>query len=163
MANERSGGDLYHIAKLNPVVGASYGIAHLRTMCVAEDLDAMQKAAHARKIVCLKAWPGFSWQDAEMMKKPHDELHRLASERLVFPLACFLVAAESHCYFCYTWDTPRLTVRSIGIPSLTNRSASRKVKPFAMVGHITTNSNAPPYLSIWRKPRQILAGDEHRK
>ncbi len=103
MANERSGGDLYQIAKLNPVVGASYGIAHLRTMCVAEDLDAMQKAAHAGKIVCLKAWPGFSWQDAEMMKKPHDELHRLASERLVFPLACFLVAAESHCYFCYTW------------------------------------------------------------
>ncbi len=70
---------------------------------MAEDLDAMQKAARAGKIVCLKAWPGFSWQDAEMMKKPHDELHRLASERLVFPLACFLVAAESHCYFCYTW------------------------------------------------------------
>ncbi|MGB2823420.1 MAG: putative glycoside hydrolase [Phycisphaerae bacterium] len=70
---------------------------------MAEDLDAMSAAARAGKIVCLKAWPGFSWQDAELMRKPHTELVRLARERLVFPLACFLVAAESNCYFCYTW------------------------------------------------------------
>ena len=24
-------------------------------------------------------------------------------ERLTFPLACFLVAAEQNCFFCYTW------------------------------------------------------------
>lgn len=70
---------------------------------MAEDLDAMRDAARAGKIVCLKAWPGFSWLDADMMQKPHDELVRLARERLTFPLACFLVAAESNCYFCYTW------------------------------------------------------------
>ena len=70
---------------------------------MAEDLDAMRSAARAGKIVCLKAWPGFSWLDADMMRKPHDELVRLARERLTFPLACFLVAAESNCYFCYTW------------------------------------------------------------
>ena len=70
---------------------------------MAEDLDAMRAAALAGKIVCLKAWPGFSWLDADMMKKPHDELVRLARERLTFPLACFLVAAEANCYFCYTW------------------------------------------------------------
>lgn len=38
-----------------------------------------------------------------MMKKPHDELAGLAGARLTFPLACFLVAAEPNCYFCYTW------------------------------------------------------------
>jgi hypothetical protein len=70
---------------------------------MAEDLDAMRAAARTGKIVCLKAWPGFSWMDDDMMKKPHDELVRLARERLTFPLACFLVAAEPNCYFCYTW------------------------------------------------------------
>ena len=70
---------------------------------MAEDLDAMRAAAHLGKIVCLKAWPGFTWLDADMMQKPHDELVRLARERLMFPLACFLVAAEPNCYFCYTW------------------------------------------------------------
>lgn len=70
---------------------------------MAEDLDAMRAAAKAGKIVCLKAWPGFTWLDADMMKKPHDELLQLARERITFPLACFLVAAEPRCYFCYTW------------------------------------------------------------
>ena len=28
---------------------------------------------------------------------------RLGRERVTFPLACFLVAAEAHFYFCYTW------------------------------------------------------------
>lgn len=70
---------------------------------MAEDLDAMRAASRDGKIVCLKAWPGFSWLDADMMKNPHDELLRLARKRLTFPLACFLVAAEPHCYFCYSW------------------------------------------------------------
>ena len=70
---------------------------------MAKDLDAVRAAARTGKIVCLKAWPGFAWTDASMMQKPHDELVRLARERLTFPLACFLVAAEANCYFCYTW------------------------------------------------------------
>lgn len=70
---------------------------------MAEDLEAMRAAAQSGKIVCLKAWPGLSWLDAEMMRKPHDELVRLARERLTFRLACFLVAAAPHCYFCYSW------------------------------------------------------------
>ena len=70
---------------------------------MAEDLEAMTAAAKTGKIVCLKAWPGFAWLDKEMMRKPHAELARLARERLTFPLACFLVAAEPRCYFCYTW------------------------------------------------------------
>jgi len=43
------------------------------------------------------------WSDKEMLKKPHDEIHRIAKERITFPLACFLVAAGPNCYFCYTW------------------------------------------------------------
>jgi hypothetical protein len=70
---------------------------------MAEDMAAMRDAALAGKIVCMKAWPGFSWLDKEMMGKTHAELAALARERLAFPLACFLAAAEANCYFCYTW------------------------------------------------------------
>jgi hypothetical protein len=70
---------------------------------MAEDLDAMRGAARAGKVVCLKAWPGFSWLDDEVMVKPRAELARMAGERITFPLACFLVAAETNCFFCYSW------------------------------------------------------------
>jgi hypothetical protein len=70
---------------------------------MAADLEAMQQAARAGKIVCLKAWPGFTWLDTDLMKKPHAELAKRAREHITFPLACFLVAAEANCYFCYTW------------------------------------------------------------
>jgi len=72
-----------------------------------EELAAFFEATHAAaqdgKIVLLKGWPGFSFRETDMMQKPHDELLRLARERITFPLACFLVAAEPNCYFCYTW------------------------------------------------------------
>lgn len=70
---------------------------------IAKDLESMREAALAGKIVILKAWPGFTFLDGSMMRRPHEELARLARERITFPLACFLVAAEPHCYFCYTW------------------------------------------------------------
>ncbi len=70
---------------------------------MAEDIEGMRAAARIGKIVCLKAWPGFSWMDADVMKQSHEELARLARERVTFPLACFLVAAEARCDFCYTW------------------------------------------------------------
>ena len=64
---------------------------------MAEDLDAMGSASKAGKIVCFKGWPGFSWLDEEIMKKPRAELAALARERLAFSLACFLVAVGSNC------------------------------------------------------------------
>jgi hypothetical protein len=70
---------------------------------VAQDIEAMRAAAQSGKIIMLKAWPGFSWLDEEQMKRPRDELVRLARERITFPLACFLVAAETNSFFCYTW------------------------------------------------------------
>jgi len=67
-------------------------------------IEAMRKAAKAGKIIIFKAWPGFTWwSDKKLMAKPHEEQYRAARARLAFPLACFLVGAERHCYFCYTW------------------------------------------------------------
>lgn len=70
---------------------------------IAEMIEATQAAGRDGKIVLLKAWPGFSYRESEMMKKPHAELARLAKERITFPLACYLVAAQPNCYLCYTW------------------------------------------------------------
>ena len=72
-----------------------------------EALSAAFEATHAAakdgKTVLLKGWPGFTFREEEMMQKPHVELARLAKERITFPLAWFLVAAETNSYFCYTW------------------------------------------------------------
>lgn len=89
-----SGAMTEHFGHFNDGIGAEN---------MARDLEAMRSAARMGKIVALKAWPGFSWLDKDMMKKPHDELVKLSRERITFPLACFLVAAEANCYFCYTW------------------------------------------------------------
>jgi hypothetical protein len=70
---------------------------------IAEAILAAEAAGREGKIVLLKGWPGFSYREPEMMKKPRDELARLAKDRITFPLACYLVAAQPHCYFCYTW------------------------------------------------------------
>jgi len=70
---------------------------------MALDIEAMRKAGQAGKLVAMKAWPGFSWLDEAQMKKPHAELVKLARERITFPLACFLVAAEKNSFLCYTW------------------------------------------------------------
>jgi len=80
---------------------------HPKTGDSKEELAAYFEATHAAandgKIVILKGWPGFSFREKDMMQKPHAELARLAKERITFPLACFLIAAERNCYFCYTW------------------------------------------------------------
>jgi len=71
---------------------------------LANTIEVMRKAAKAGKIIIFKAWPGFTWwSDKELMAKPHEEQYRLARERILFPLASFLVGAEKYCYFCYTW------------------------------------------------------------
>lgn len=70
---------------------------------IAAFFEATHAAAQDGKIVLLKGWPGFSYREPEVNKTPHDELVRLAKERITFSLACFLVAAEPNCYFCYTW------------------------------------------------------------
>lgn len=71
---------------------------------MANTIEVMSKAAKDGKIIVFKAWPGFTWwSNKEILNKPHEEIHRLAKERITFPLACFLIGVEPHCYFCYTW------------------------------------------------------------
>ena len=67
------------------------------------DLDSIALAAAKGKFVVLKGWPGFNWLDQDMMQRPYAELLKLARERLTFPLACFLVAAQPGSHFCYSW------------------------------------------------------------
>jgi len=70
---------------------------------IAEAIETIQSVGRNGKIVLVKGWPGFSYREEEMMRKPREELARLAKERITFPLACFLVAAQPNSYFCYTW------------------------------------------------------------
>lgn len=70
---------------------------------LAKDIEVAQKLGKAGKVVVIKAWPGFDWRDKEVMKKPCEELEKLAREAITFPLACFLIVAEPYSYFCYTW------------------------------------------------------------
>ena len=67
------------------------------------DLDSLALAAAKGKFIVLKGWPGFNWLDAEMMRRPQAELLALARERITFPLACFLIAAQPVAQFCYSW------------------------------------------------------------
>ena len=67
------------------------------------DLDSIALAAAKGKFVVIKGWPSFNWLDKEMMQRPYAELLQLARERLTFPLACFLVAAQPGSHFCYSW------------------------------------------------------------
>lgn len=68
-----------------------------------EAFDATRTAAKDGKIVLLKGWPSFTFREEEMMRKPHEELARLAKDSITLSLAWFLVAAETNSYFCYTW------------------------------------------------------------
>ena len=70
---------------------------------IVEAIEAIQTTGRDGRIVLVKAWPGFSYREREMMKKPRAELVRLAKERITFPLACFLIAAQRNSFFCYTW------------------------------------------------------------
>lgn len=67
------------------------------------DLDSLALAAAKGKFIVLKGWPGFNWLDSEQMRRPQAELLALARERITFPLACFLIAAQPGAHFCYSW------------------------------------------------------------
>jgi hypothetical protein len=70
---------------------------------IAADLHGMIAAGKAGKIVILKAWPGFTWLDYDMIKLPKKERQQIAKDNIIFPLAAFLIAASENSYFNYTW------------------------------------------------------------
>jgi hypothetical protein len=67
------------------------------------DLDTMAIAATKGKFVSLKGWPEFTFIDREAMRMPYEEKLKLARERITFPLACYMVAAQPGSVFCYSW------------------------------------------------------------
>ncbi|TWT91198.1 putative glycoside hydrolase [Neorhodopirellula pilleata] len=67
------------------------------------DLDSIELAAAKGKFVVIKGWPGFTWLDQDMMRRPNAELLEMARQRITFPLACFLIGAHSSSHFCYSW------------------------------------------------------------
>jgi alpha-L-fucosidase len=71
--------------------------------CMLADIQEMVKSGKHGKIVVVKAWPGFAWMDGEFMRKPPEEKRRLAASNITFPLAAFLVGAQEHAYFIYSW------------------------------------------------------------
>lgn len=63
------------------------------------------KAADEGKIVLYKAWPdhGANFTNEGFMKQSSAELEAFARKKIAFPLACFLIGAQRHAYFCYGW------------------------------------------------------------
>lgn len=82
-----------HFAAFNTVTPAD----------IQADLDTIAIAAAKGRFVVIKGWPGFNWLEPEITKRPYAELLSIARERITFPLACFLAAAQPGSHFCYSW------------------------------------------------------------
>jgi len=72
---------------------------------IARDIEAIIRAGKAGKIVVVKGWPDpqFNWLNRAKMMLPARQLIEEARDKIAFPLACFLVAAQKDSYFCYSW------------------------------------------------------------
>jgi len=72
---------------------------------ITEDILNLSDAGKAGKIVIVKGWPGpdFNWTNGAKMREPAEKLKQEAIDNMDFPLACFLIAAQEHSYFCYSW------------------------------------------------------------
>ncbi len=70
---------------------------------MAQDIEDMITAGKQGKLVVLKGWPGFDFTQPGIRDVPYETLLTHARENITFPLACFLIAAQKHSYFCYTW------------------------------------------------------------
>ena len=70
---------------------------------MAQDMADMIAAGKRGKMVVMKGWPGFDFTQGEIRDVPYKTLLTRARDKITFPLACFLIAAQEHSYFCYTW------------------------------------------------------------
>jgi hypothetical protein len=67
------------------------------------NMNQMAALALAGKIVLFKAWPKFIAGDPTEKVLTYGQRLALARRNIGFPLACFLAAAQPHCYFQYGW------------------------------------------------------------
>ena len=72
---------------------------------IAADIEAINTAASMGKTVVVKGWPDptFNWTNKEKSRIPSNELADEARKKIIFSLACFLIAAQENCYFSYSW------------------------------------------------------------
>jgi len=72
---------------------------------IAADIEAITSAGSMGKTVVVKGWPDptFNWTNKEKMRIPSTVLADEARKKIVFSLACFLIAAQENCYFSYSW------------------------------------------------------------
>jgi len=72
---------------------------------IAADIKAIISAANMGKIIVVKGWPDptFNWTNKEKMRIPSNVLADEARKKIIFSLACFLIAAQENCYFSYSW------------------------------------------------------------
>lgn len=72
---------------------------------IAADIEAITSAASMGKTVVVKGWPDptFNWTNKEKMRIPSNVLAEEARKKIIFSLACFLIAAQENCYFSYSW------------------------------------------------------------
>jgi hypothetical protein len=72
---------------------------------IAADIEAINSAASMGKTVVVKGWPDptFNWTNKEKMRIPSNELADEARKKIIFSLACFLIAAQENSYFSYSW------------------------------------------------------------
>lgn len=72
-------------------------------------IKAVQTAAKEGRVVVCKSWPRYYFRNND--KYPKDEngkidyglMYKHSQEDILFPLACYLVAAGKHTYFCYSY------------------------------------------------------------
>lgn len=97
-------GGLRYLAHTDGVITEHFAAFNSATPdMMALDIERMQTAAASGAIMIFKGWPGFTWLDSEMMERSNAELAALATDAITFPLAAFLIVAEEHSYFNYTW------------------------------------------------------------
>jgi hypothetical protein len=70
---------------------------------LSHDIEDMIAAGKQGKMVVMKGWPGFNWTEKSIRNIPYEILLEKARRNITFPLACFLIAAQEHSYFCYSW------------------------------------------------------------
>ena len=72
---------------------------------IAADIEAITSAASMGKTVVVKGWPDptFNWTNKEKLRIPSTVLANEARKKIVFSLACFLIAARENSYFSYSW------------------------------------------------------------
>ncbi|MHC4084878.1 MAG: putative glycoside hydrolase [Planctomycetota bacterium] len=72
---------------------------------ITADIKAIASAARMGRTVVVKGWPDpiFNWTNKLKMRIPSDMLADEARKKIIFSLACFLIAAQENCYFSYSW------------------------------------------------------------